>query len=245
MKQILLTIAVLVLVFIAGCAENVIDTSDEDNRQFASSFDECVEMGFPVMTSYPGQCNDGNQTFIQELDELDVPSSSGSFEACVAAGNPVMESYPRQCFDGSQMYVEEVEAPDTTNMTPAEACEAYRGTWIESAEECEGISQNVCEDLGGNYNECASACRNDPDAEFCTMQCVFVCEFAGSEQTDFADREILSCSENYPGASGICTREYNPVCGIVDEATGATQTFGNGCEACSDERVENYAMGEC
>ena len=43
--------------------------------------------------------------------------------------------------------------------------------------ECLGVDKKVCENIGGKFNECASACRNDPKAEVCTMQCVLICEF--------------------------------------------------------------------
>jgi hypothetical protein len=43
--------------------------------------------------------------------------------------------------------------------------------------ECEGISQDLCNELGGNFDSCASACRNNPDSDICTMQCVIVCSF--------------------------------------------------------------------
>jgi hypothetical protein len=32
-----------------------------------NSFEECVAAGFPVMESYPPQCTDGNQTFMQDI----------------------------------------------------------------------------------------------------------------------------------------------------------------------------------
>lgn len=60
---------------------------------------------------------------------------------------------------------------------PEGACLSFDGNWLEEFQECEGMSQEQCENLGGNYNECASACRHDPDAEICTQQCVQVCEF--------------------------------------------------------------------
>lgn len=59
-----------------------------------------------------------------------------------------------------------------------ELCINENGTWIDGANECEGISKQACEKIGGTFNPCASACRNDPDAEFCTMQCVMVCQFS-------------------------------------------------------------------
>lgn len=56
-------------------------------------------------------------------------------------------------------------------------CEEHWWFWIEEAYECEWINRETCNELGGNFNECASACRNDPEAEICTLQCVQVCEF--------------------------------------------------------------------
>jgi hypothetical protein len=54
-------------------------------------------------------------------------------------------------------------------------CTDLGGNWVDSANECEYISQGDCENIGGSFNECASACRNDPNAELCTLQCVPVC----------------------------------------------------------------------
>lgn len=38
------------------------------------------------------------------------------------------------------------------------------------------MTKALCESAKGTWNECASACRNDPKAEMCTMQCVLICE---------------------------------------------------------------------
>jgi hypothetical protein len=56
-------------------------------------------------------------------------------------------------------------------------CELAGGIWLEQYNECEYISKSLCEKYDGVFDECASACRNDPDAEICTMQCVQVCTF--------------------------------------------------------------------
>ncbi len=60
---VLLAIVSIVLFLVWG-REN--DSADSE----ISSFDECVEAGYPVMESYPRQCAvpDG-ETFIEELDE--------------------------------------------------------------------------------------------------------------------------------------------------------------------------------
>lgn len=57
------------------------------------------------------------------------------------------------------------------------ACVGAEGHWVADTKECEWISEELCDDLGGTYNECGSACRNDPDSEFCIMMCVQYCSF--------------------------------------------------------------------
>lgn len=95
-----------------------------------------------------------------------------NFDDCVAAGNPIMESYPRQCSHEGETFTEEIELPDLSD-----DCLSFENSkWLPETNECEGISKDACDDLGGTYNECASACRNDPNAEICTMQCVIVCQ---------------------------------------------------------------------
>ncbi|MBM3896527.1 MAG: hypothetical protein FJ360_02125 [Thaumarchaeota archaeon] len=54
-------------------------------------------------------------------------------------------------------------------------CERYGGNWLEEYSECEYISLQQCSLIGGKFSECESACRHDPAAEICTLQCVFVC----------------------------------------------------------------------
>lgn len=63
-----------------------------------------------------------------------------------------------------------------TTQGPGAECTGMGGEWLEPYSECEGISEEQCGQLGGEYDSCASACRNDPDAEVCTMQCVQVCK---------------------------------------------------------------------
>lgn len=54
-------------------------------------------------------------------------------------------------------------------------CTANNGTWSEQYKECGGIGADSCKAIGGTYNGCASACRHDPNAQMCTMNCVQVC----------------------------------------------------------------------
>lgn len=58
------------------------------------------------------------------------------------------------------------------------ACQEF-GNWLEDYQECEWVDEDFCQDLGGSFDACTSACRHmDPEvAEFCTMECVPVCSF--------------------------------------------------------------------
>jgi hypothetical protein len=59
----------------------------------------------------------------------------------------------------------------------AELCDQQGGTRLAPYQECEEVSQGVCEEMGGTFVECGSACRHDPDAQICTLQCVAYCMF--------------------------------------------------------------------
>ncbi len=76
---------------------------------------------------------------------------------------------------------EPVEEVKEIELSPRSAhfkasCERKGGKFLDEHEECENIDQYSCKYIGGNYLSCASACRHNPDAEICTLQCVEVCE---------------------------------------------------------------------
>ncbi|EAR99248.1 kazal-type proteinase inhibitor 1 (macronuclear) [Tetrahymena thermophila SB210] len=58
----------------------------------------------------------------------------------------------------------------------------------------------------------------------------------------------IKCTEKQKQAIA-CTYEYEPVCGVkLDEKSQYIQkysTYGNKCQACGEEGVEFYAVGEC
>ena len=101
-----------------------------------------------------------------------IEASIESFEECAAAGNPVMESYPRQCrTEDGKHFTEVID----TMLNYEEQCAGNGGQWLAEFNECEYISESQCSEMNGEYNECESACRHNPDAEICTTQCVPVC----------------------------------------------------------------------
>lgn len=60
----------------------------------------------------------------------------------------------------------------------SQKCFSEEGFWLDEYSECEGVSQNWCENNGGVFSECGSACRHDEGAVFCTLQCVPFCSFS-------------------------------------------------------------------
>jgi hypothetical protein len=147
-----------------GCADapiEWIEISNEDNTK---------KIQYEVVDDVPEI-----KQLILALHEIRGPieSTIESFEDCVAAGNPIMESYPRQCrtSDGKH-FVEFIDSPPNLENN----CTTFGGKWLPEFNECENISKDQCSEMMGVFKECESACRHDPDAEMCTMQCVLVCE---------------------------------------------------------------------
>lgn len=56
------------------------------------------------------------------------------------------------------------------------SCTDNGGRWLEEHNECERIQAPWCEENGGEYEGCDSACRHKP-SKVCTRQCIEVCRF--------------------------------------------------------------------
>ncbi|MFW5746571.1 MAG: hypothetical protein ACOCWQ_03395 [Nanoarchaeota archaeon] len=151
------------------------------------SFEECVDAGNPVMESYPRQCRADGRLFVEQIDQ-DMQMCTREYlpvcgevqVQCVTTPcPPINTTFPNRC-EAERAGAREIRegACVESESDPEGACLSFDGRWIEETMECEGMSQQMCEDLGGTFSHCASACRNDPDAQMCTMQCVLVCDFS-------------------------------------------------------------------
>lgn len=57
-----------------------------------------------------------------------------------------------------------------------QTCTANSGKWLDEYNECENIQKQLCDSLGGAFNECESACRHQ-ETDYCIFLCVPVCKF--------------------------------------------------------------------
>lgn len=69
--------------------------------------------------------------------------------------------------------------PKSDNSSVKESCENLDARWLSRYDECEGwpVTKEWCEDAGGEFFECESACRHDKGDGMCIMSCVKVCKF--------------------------------------------------------------------
>jgi hypothetical protein len=82
--------------------------------------------------------------------------------------------------------------------------------------------------------------------------CEFSWELADQPKED--ENEEIQTFCNPDKRPEICTMEYMPVCGEADNGircikapcpSTTKQTYGNKCQACSDEKVISWTPGEC
>lgn len=74
-------------------------------------------------------------------------------------------------------------------------CDEKGGNW--SSNECENIDEASCNELGGEFNPCASPCRNS-DTEICATVCVEVCKFVNLEGFSSTTDVTLEIVNNGP-----------------------------------------------
>ena len=60
------------------------------------------------------------------------------------------------------------------------------------------------------------------------------------EEINIDVEELVICTEPRPQ---VCTMDYNPVCGQLQDCS--FKTYSNGCGSCSDSAVVGYREGEC
>jgi len=91
-------------------------------------------------------------------------------------GSIVVRSLPSCEFDPCPIADTQETYNDNSNPESIDICTKNGGVYDNKNKECLGIDQNTCEGIGGTFNECASPCRHDPEAEICVLSCEILCQ---------------------------------------------------------------------
>ncbi|MFT7616271.1 MAG: hypothetical protein ACI8Y7_001100 [Candidatus Woesearchaeota archaeon] len=163
----------IVLIFLVAC------TSEFSVNSFA----ECEAAGNPAMESYPRQCMHEGITFIEDISNVCTseyrPVCGAVQVQCITTPcDPIQTTFSNECEAQNANAAILYEGACKDVVALEEACLSFDGTWLGDSQECEDLGKEECTNLGGAHNECASACRNDPESAVCTLQCIIVCDFS-------------------------------------------------------------------
>ncbi|MEK6963578.1 MAG: hypothetical protein AABX70_04070 [Nanoarchaeota archaeon] len=90
MMKPLLFVSISLLLLVA-CTQTI---NEQIPKQVITTFEQCVRAGYPVMESYPRQCNTPEgKHFVEETTQPSITN----FEECAQAGGRVYYSYPAKC----------------------------------------------------------------------------------------------------------------------------------------------------
>lgn len=150
-------LTVLLMFFLFGTSAFIAYQSQQRKIPPPTNFEECSKIKSSIIReSYPAVCvTKSGKEFIQPVSDEE---------------KKLLESY-----------IEKLKTLDTNELE--NECIKSGGDWLAEFKECEssqtdkGLDQKECADLGGQFDECASPCRHNPDAELCAAVCVKTCAF--------------------------------------------------------------------
>jgi hypothetical protein len=161
MKKITLIIGALMVLILTGCNFSPNQNPATPNNEAGStetSGDVAETPGIPAnCTSWFDGCNN---CFVE----------NGKIGGCTR-----MYCNPENTKEPKCLEFKGEENKDVATQPKTNDCVQNGGTWDGEYSECFGVDKTTCESINGQFDECASACRHDPKAEVCTMQCVQVC----------------------------------------------------------------------
>lgn len=189
-KQLIILISALVVLLIFTLL-NIFITQEKTDESFIKNSEE--EIAAEISNQFQSSCIEQGTWLGGQNNECEIEGDiypNGSWiriaemkESCLEYGGEFYSGPKFMCKINDEFYYDKnwIRASIIPNM--ATMCEADGGIWLEEYKECEGLSIDWCinaemsfEEIKGlTFNECASACRHNLEAEMCTMQCVPVC----------------------------------------------------------------------
>lgn len=228
MKELLTIISVMLFVLSAGClippegkacTTEYVPVCGEDGKTYSNT---CFAEIANVSVAHMGECNASIANPASEFCirqggkvEIETDASGGQLGVCVLPTGQKCEEWA--------YYRGECPAKNCSGTCPQYAPPApgwcSDGTVVErGVDECgcqlpptcerlaKRMTRELCESAGGHFNECASACRNNPDAEVCILVCVQECECGGI--AGFKCPAGYYCTDyvpkGSPNAIGVC-----------------------------------------
>lgn len=162
---IMMILSFVLLFTLSGCKEDVQQPTLE-KMKYCETVDDCACGTLKT----DGSCFAGNKDYVNTQEQCPDFCSG-------IAGNLKLTCENNQCKQESILPAQKDEITKPSIAQVQADCIESNGKWNEEYKECTGISQTQCTNLGGTFDECASACRHNPEAEACIMMCVQVCTF--------------------------------------------------------------------
>jgi hypothetical protein len=123
-----------------------------------------------ILSFYKNNLNNNSSTIVGGDRDTHGCIGSAGYSWCEVK-NKCLRIWEEKC---------EISIDNTSTSTRAlSQCAQKEGVWYPKEKICEAnqLSKSQCIEQEGEFNECASACRHDPEAQVCTMQCVLTCTF--------------------------------------------------------------------
>jgi putative hemolysin len=220
---------------------------DMTSNEQGLSFQECKQQGGLIIGINNDQCTINNKVFIKESNKIinleECDAYYDGCNTCMISNNKIMGC--------TEMYCENPKTPkclkqeetnknleennnqeetnnnneerDFTNSFLKDQCKKNNGTWINEQKECEYISQETCNEFQGTFNECGSACRNNPESVACTMQCVPYCKLDSQTRKnncESQDGEFKKMGMAQIEQCNLKTTDFNTPCQDSSECEG-------------------------
>lgn len=183
MKHIIL-ISIISLIFLIGCQTEIMNNC----KNYFDGCNTCIKdnQGNNVCTEIyceeyeEARCLDNEKTKKSCTREYMPVCGEIKVQCVTPPCEQIKKTFPNMCEAENAKTINIIKGECPTNeakISLERTCTKEGGIWLEKYNECEFISKEICEKImKGKFYECGSACRNDPKAEICTLQCVPFCK---------------------------------------------------------------------